>query len=172
MSQRNTIGQVDASTLITMSKQELQAYWTHLELKPGTLLHLQELLDTKGIVAAGTVTDVLARAKKPKMADMGMEWSFEELRLLSLEGIRPHLVEVIRVALESFVAWHFIYVPEGALNGMVEIVLAVLFFVVGLGVICFTCRCRNRRASRSRSKGLAVVALFEDVLHSLHEKKS
>ncbi|BCL79570.1 hypothetical protein ccbrp13_20350 [Ktedonobacteria bacterium brp13] len=174
MSQRSSTRQVDAATRMMMgTKQELQERWKHLELKPATLLHLQELLDRRGVTAAVTVTNVLAREKKPKMADIGMEWSFEELRLISLEGIRPHLVDLIRVALESFMAWHFIHVPESALGGMVEIVLAVLFCVVGVGAICFTCRCRSKKQTpRSRNKRPSMMARFEGVLRISRLRKS
>ena len=140
MSQRNTPGQ----RTNRVSRQELQERWKYMELKTDTLLHLQEVLDRRGITAAVTVTDVLAREKRPKMTAMGKEWSFEELRMVSLEGIRPHLVDLIRVVLESLIAWHLIHIPDGALDGMVEMVLTVLFCVFGIGAICVTCRCRGK----------------------------
>ncbi len=164
MSQRNTIGQRDASTK-DVTKQELQERWKHLELKTSTLLHLQEVLDRRGSAAAVTVTDVLVREKRPKMVAMGKEWSFEELRLLSLEGIRPHLIDLIRVGLESLMAWHLIHVPDGALDGMVEIVLAVLFCVFGVGAICVVCQCRDKgQKARSRDHQLVNDLKSEQLL--------
>jgi hypothetical protein len=159
MSQRNTSGQIDATT-----KRELQERWKHLELKTSTLLHLQEVLDRRGIAAAVAVTDVVAREKRPKMVDMGKEWSFEELRLMTLEGVRPRLVDLIRFILESLIAWHFIHVPDGAVDGMVEIVIAVLFCVFGVGAICVTCRCRAK-GQITRGKRPDLIARFKSILH-------
>ncbi len=157
MPQRNTIEQIDAS-MKNVTKQELQERWEHLALKTSTLLHLQEMLDRRGIIAAAAVTDILVREKRPKMADIGKEWGFEELRLISLEGIRPHLIDLIRVILETLMAWHFIHVPEGAIDGMVEIVLAALF---ALGAICFTCRGYSKeQVSRTRGKRPLMMLLF------------
>src|SRR6266571_139013 len=94
-----------------VTKQALQDQWKRLELKPATLLHLQELLDTAGLMEACLVTDVLSREKRPPIAAVSKEWGFTELRLISLEGVRPHLMEGLRFSLETLMAWHLIHFP-------------------------------------------------------------
>jgi hypothetical protein len=158
-------------TTDALTKQELQERWKHLELKTGTLLHLQEVLDRRGIMAAVTVTDVVAREKRPKMVDMGKEWSFEELRLISLEGIRPHLMNLVRFVLEALIAWRFIQVPDSALDGVVEVALAGLFCLFGIGAICVTCYSQGK-GKTARSKRRALMAHVGGVLRIPRRKRA
>jgi hypothetical protein len=91
------------------------------------------------------------REKRSGVSDVSREWSLEELRLLSLEYIRPHLVDFIRLLLESLVAWHFIVVPASTFDGLSQIVLAVLFVCIALLTIWVICRCRRiPRARRTK----------------------
>ncbi|GHO82297.1 hypothetical protein [Dictyobacter formicarum] len=126
------------------AKKELQEMWRQLELKPATLLHLQEILDVLGVGAASSITEALIRqkGKQGRLADTGKEWGTEVLRLLSLQGMRPHLIDVFRVVLETLFTWHFITLPsltDEVLNNAVEIALAVLFLVIALVGICLHC---------------------------------
>ena len=139
------------------AKKELQERWRHLELKPATLLHLQEVLDTSGVAAAHSVTEAVIRqkAKQGRFADTGKEWGSEILRLLSLQGVRPHLIDVLRVVLETLLAWHLIVLPsltDDMLNNAVEIALAVLFLIMGVVGICIRCWFVRKRPALTRRK--------------------
>ncbi len=125
----NTSHRQGTDVQITMSKRALQTQWMRLELKPKTLLHLQYVLDTWGPGAAATVTEVLVHEKKARVATFGQEWIGEELRILSRQGVRPVLLQVVRLLLESLAAWGVIQLSESALDGAIEITLAVLFMV-------------------------------------------
>ena len=138
------------------AKRELQERWKKLELKPATLLHLQEVLDTSGVTAAAIVTDIVEREKEKQIrfATIGKEWGVETLRLLSLEGLRPHLMDVLRFVLESFLTWHLIALPSpsvGILDHAVEITLAALFLLMSMIVIGLTCWFRNT-CSRAKKR--------------------
>ena len=109
-------------------------------MKPATLLHLQEVLDTAGIVAASLVTEVIEQEKTPKISVVGKEWGLEELRLIALESVRPHLVDLLRLILEALLAWHFLHFAQTSIDNVVEITLTMLFFVVGFLGICLICR--------------------------------
>lgn len=123
---------------MAVSKEALQERWKQLNLKPSTLLHLQEVLDTLGIAAAATITEAVVREKEKEtpVTTIGKEWGSEALRLLSLEGVRPHLVDWLRVALEGFISWHLISLPEGVIDQTVQITLAALLLLVSLIGIC------------------------------------
>ncbi|GCE09206.1 hypothetical protein [Dictyobacter aurantiacus] len=142
---RKSIGQVRGSPQQRgEAKKELQETWRQLELKPATLLHLQEVLDISGVGAARHVTEALIRqkGKQGRLADTGKEWGAEVLRLLSLQGMRPHLIDVFRVVLETLFAWHFIMLPsltDEMLNNAVEVALALLFLIITLIGICLHC---------------------------------
>jgi hypothetical protein len=130
-----------SAVMITPTKEELQARWTHLELKPATLLHLQEVLDTAGPAAAATVTDLITAEKHPAtIKEISKEWGWEELRLMTLEWLRPHMLDFLRLALEALIAWHFLRLSSDALDGAVEMTLALLFLVIGLVAICLSSR--------------------------------
>jgi hypothetical protein len=127
----STFNQWETDIQVKTSRRALQEEWIRLELKPKTLLHLQYVLDTWGPGAAATVTEVLVREKKARLALFGREWAGEELRILSREGMRPVLLSMVRLFLESLAAWGLIHLSESALDVAVEIILAVLFIVTG-----------------------------------------
>lgn len=135
-----------------VTKEELQERWTHLELKPGTLLHLQELLDTTGIGAAVLVTEAIAHEKKAQVTytNVGKEWGTEVLRLVSLESLRPHLVEMLRVVLEAVLAWHLISLPDATIDDVVEMTLAALFLILICMVISLMCHLRRKRSASTK----------------------
>lgn len=135
-----------------VTKEELQERWTHLELKPGTLLHLQELLDTTGIGVAMMVTEAIMHEKKAQVtyANVGKEWGTEVLRLISLESLRPHLVEMLRVVLEAVLAYHLISLPEATIDDVVEMTLAALFLILGCMVISLMCHLRRKRSASTK----------------------
>ena len=139
---------------VDVTKKVLQERWVHLELKSTTLLHLQELMDTAGVAAAATVTEAVAqeKEKQAKFAAMGKEWGSEALRLISLEGLRPHLIDLLRFGLESLLAWHLISLPEGSLDGVVELTLAALFLLVSFVGVCLLCQFRSKRLTFNKRK--------------------
>lgn len=158
MSRNATRQMVKSPQNVIEAKKELQERWKQLELKPATLLHLQEVMDTSGVDAANSVTEALLRQKKQKssLADTGKAWGSETLRLLSLQGVRPHLIDVLHIMLGTLLAWHFITFPsltDEMLNNAGEIALAVLFLVMSLIGICLSCRFRrNRPAFQQQQK--------------------
>jgi hypothetical protein len=158
---RNSTGKMIASPQkVMVTKEELQERWKHLELKPATLLHLQEVLDTSGIAAAVIVTAALEREKKKQVSftHIGKEWGFDALRLLSLEEIRPHLLNLFRVVLESFLAWHLTSLSslsDGARDNIMEILLAAVFLLVSLCGSYLACLfCDKLSVSDQRKKSV------------------
>lgn len=132
-------------------KENLQAYWKQLHLKPATLLHLQEVLDTTDITAAAAITEIVAAEKQPRIVNISKEWGWQELRLIVIDCFRPHLVEWLRLALEALLAWHLLSMSDALLDRAVEVGAALLFLVMSACAVYFTCRVRRKRLTPLRA---------------------
>lgn len=148
-------------------KRDLQRQWMHLHVKPSTLLQLQELLDRSGIAAATAVTGVVTREKnKPRscLKGTGKVWGSEALRAISLQGVRPFLINGARISLETLFACHLAALQME--TTLIELTLAVVLVVMSLVALCLARLIREKVGGTLRTHKRSWLCFLLLVLSS------